>query len=128
MVVEPKLPLLAPSYRTGTDREGQQRVGYDPLAKPTMDDRSLRIAAVQCDFSVRQVSPQTGGRHSGVDLRFRKTSADLTSVAPSTVCGGVRIATDDVFSPLPFPTDAPPFAAQPRARVGQIKRLFEPSL
>src|SRR5271165_2166952 len=30
----------------GTAQEGQQRVGHDTLAKPTMSDRNLRIPAV----------------------------------------------------------------------------------
>ena len=33
---------LALSSRTGTDREGQQRVGYNPFAKPSPTDRYLR--------------------------------------------------------------------------------------
>jgi hypothetical protein len=37
--------MLALSSRTGTDREGQQWVRYDPYAKPTTTDRYLRIPA-----------------------------------------------------------------------------------
>jgi len=39
--------LLALSSRTGTGREGQQRVGYDPIATPAMNDRCLRTPAIQ---------------------------------------------------------------------------------
>jgi hypothetical protein len=42
------------SARTGTDREGQEMVGYDPFAKPTADARNLRIATVYCVVFARQ--------------------------------------------------------------------------
>jgi hypothetical protein len=38
-------PQLAHYFRTGTDQERQQWVGFGPFAKPSANDRSLREAA-----------------------------------------------------------------------------------
>jgi len=35
------------ALRARDDGEGQQTAGYDPFAKPSPDDRKLRIPAVQ---------------------------------------------------------------------------------
>jgi hypothetical protein len=47
--------LSALSSRTGTEREGQQRVGYDPFANPPTNGWYLRIAAVRSSIFARSV-------------------------------------------------------------------------
>jgi hypothetical protein len=43
--------LLALSSRTWADRERPQRIGYDALGEPTMNERYLRVADVHCPRS-----------------------------------------------------------------------------
>ena len=109
------------SSRTGTDREGQQRVRYDPFAKPSADGRNLRDAVIGGLWRERPLSAQL--------RRPRLRSATSAIRRFATFNPSRRMSVMGRYDPFGKPSANDPFFAHCRRRsLRCLRRLKSPQL